>query len=115
MKKVSMLLVIVALVFCIPAFSAAQMQGGSGQHMMKGSTMGNNMGMMSQMMADMHEMMESGKMTPAQHKQMMQMMHQMGSLMQQMGGPQGAKMQAQHQEQLQKMQKQVQEMKGQTK
>lgn len=114
MRRVSVLLVSVALVLFIPAFLAAQMHGGSGQHMM-GPGMMNNLGMMSGMMGDMHQMLQSGQMTPEQQQQMLGMMNQMGGMMQQMCGPQGAQMQGQHQQQLQQMQKRLQEMKGQMK
>ena len=114
MKRLAVFLVTVSLVFLTPAFLAAQMHGGSGQHMM-GSGTTENMGMMNGMMGEMHQMMQSGRMTPAQQKQMQEMMGQPGGVMQQMGGPQGATMQTQHHQQLMQMQKQLQEMKSQMK
>lgn len=57
MKKVLMFPLTVVLVLAIPAFAVAQMHGGAGHHMM-GSGMSNNMGMMSGMMGDMHQMMQ---------------------------------------------------------
>ena len=53
---------------------------GSGQHMMgqgqmvMGQGMINNIGMMSGIMGDMHQMMMSHRMTPEAQQQMMQMM-----------------------------------------
>ena len=67
MRRVSVFLVIVVLVFFMPAFSAAQMHGGSGQHMM-GSGMGDNMGMMQQMSGPQGTHMQ------AQHNQQLRQM-----------------------------------------
>ncbi len=85
---------------------------GSGQHMM-GPGMMNNMGMMSDMMRDMHQRMGSQGMTPEQHQQMMQMMNQMGQMMQQMQGPKSPQMEQQQTQQLKEMQRQLKNLKGQ--
>ncbi|MEJ2069953.1 MAG: hypothetical protein P8X65_06345 [Syntrophobacterales bacterium] len=124
MKKVGMFLLTAVLVLAIPALVAAQMHGGQGQrgqgqHMMgqyqymMGPGMTNNFGMMSGIMGEMHQMMQSGQLTPGQQQQMLKWMNQMGGMMQQWGGPQGAQLQAQHQQQLRQMQQQLQQMRGQ--
>jgi hypothetical protein len=112
MKRVAMFLLTVVLVLALPALGVAQMHGGQGQHMM-GPGMTNNFGMMSGIMGEMHQMMQSGQLTPEQQQQMLKWMNQMGGMMQQWGGPQGAQLQAQHQQQLRQMQQQLQQMRGQ--
>ena len=69
-----MLILVVGL--AIPVLAAAQMHGRSGQHVgtgqqhmapgqhMMGPGMRNNMGTMSGMLAEMHQMMQSGQLTP---------------------------------------------------
>ncbi len=122
MKKGLFIILAVAL-FMAPGIVAAQMQGGmdgghmmgsqrmmSGQHMM-GPGMMNNMEMMSGMMSDMHQMMNQGHMTPKQQGQMLEMMHQMGGILQEMGMPKKGQMAGQHNKQLKEMRKQLDEMK----
>ncbi|MEJ2673141.1 MAG: hypothetical protein P8168_13270 [Deltaproteobacteria bacterium] len=87
---------------------------GSGQYMM-GPGMQHNLGMMSGMMREMHQMMGYGNWTPAQQREMLQMMNQMGTLMQQMGGPQNPQMQMQHRQQLERMQRRLNNLKSQMK
>jgi len=124
MKKVLMSLTTAILTFVIAGPLAAQMHGGTGQHMMgpgqhgyhsgqhmMGPGMRDNLGTMSGMMGDMHQMLHSGQLTPEQQRQMLEMMNQMGGIMQQMGGPQGTQMEAQHRQQLQQLQKQLRDMK----
>jgi len=134
MKKFTLLMLILVFVLAIPALAAAQMHGGSGQHMGTGQHMGsgqyggqhmgtgqhmmgpgmrNNFGMMSNMMGDMHQMLQSGRLTPEQEQQMLGWMDQMGGMMQQWRGPQGAQLEAQHRQQLQQMQQNLQQMKNQ--
>jgi hypothetical protein len=108
-----MLLVAVVLVSCTPAFLAAQMCG-PGQCMVEPG-LRNNMGIMSAMVGDMNQMLQSGKLTPAQQKHMLEMMNQMSGIMRNMCGPQGPQNQAQLQAQLQQMQKGLEEMKAQIK
>lgn len=132
MKKLGMLLLSLALISALAGFAAAQMHGRSGQHMgtgqhhmapgqhhmapghhMMGPGMRTNFGMMSGMMDDMHQMMQSGRLNPEQEQQMLEWMDQMGGMMQQWHGPQGAQLEAQHRQQLQQMQQNLQHMKNQ--
>jgi hypothetical protein len=124
MKKFALLMLILVFVLAIPGLTAAQMHGGSGQHMGTGQYMGsgqhmmgpgmrNNFGTMSHMMGDMHQMLQSGRLTPEQEQQMLEWMDQMGGMMQQWRGPQGAQLEAQHRQQLQQMQQNLQRMKNQ--
>lgn len=87
------------------------MHGGSGQQMMTGGDMKDNMAMMSNMMQDMKAMMGKS-MAPEKHQQMMEMMGQMGKMMQEMAGPQAEQLQKQHEQALHEMQDKIKEMKG---
>ena len=111
MGRIPRLLVTVILVLFTPAFLAAQMHGGAGHYMMHPG-MRDNMGMMSEMMSDMHGMLQSGQMTPEQQQQMLEMMSQMGGIMQDMEGSQGTQMEAQYQQQLNEIHKRLQDLKG---
>jgi hypothetical protein len=110
MKKLAMLLAAAALVSFTPVFLAAQMCG-PGQCMVEPG-MRNNMGLMSGMMGDMNQMLQSGKMTPAQQKHLLEMMNQMSGIMNDMGSTQAPQMQAQLQQRLQQLQKTLQELKA---
>ena len=116
-------IILAAALIMLPGIVAAQMQGGpdgghmmgnqqmmSGQHMM-GPGMMNNMEMMSGMLSDMHQMMGRGHVTPDQQRQMLEMMHQMGGIMQEMGTPKEGRLAGQHNRQLQEMRKRLNEMK----
>ncbi len=90
------------------------MQGrGAGQQHMMSPGMMHNMGMMSDMMRDMQQIMGSQRMTPEQYQQMMQMMNRMGQMMQEMQGPQAAQMEPQHTRQLKEMEQQLKGLKEQ--
>jgi hypothetical protein len=86
--------------------------GGPGQQPLLGQGKANNMGTMSQMMNDMHQMMMQGQMPDEHQKQMMEMMNQMGQMMQQMSGPHNPQMEQQHGRQLSEMQKRLHGMKS---
>jgi hypothetical protein len=111
--KRKILIIAAAAMLAFPGVLAAQSQHGammgSGQHMMMGHGMMQNLGTMADMMKEMHQMM--GHLTPDQQKEMLKLMHQMGGIMQQMHGPKAAQMQQVHREQLQRMQEQLQLMK----
>jgi hypothetical protein len=111
MKKILMLLTAMALVFLPPALLSAQMCT-PGQCMVEPG-LRNNMGAMSAMMGDMHQMLQSGKLTPAQQQYILEMMNQMSGIMKDMGSPEGLQKQDQIQQQLQQMQKGLQDMKAQ--
>jgi hypothetical protein len=111
MRRVSMLLTAMALVFLPPALLSAQMCS-PGQCMVEPG-LRNNMGMISAMMGDMHLMLQSGKLTPAQQKHMLAMMNQMSGIMKDMGSPQEPQKEAQIQQQLQQLHKGLEEMKAQ--
>jgi hypothetical protein len=111
MRRVSMLLTAMALVFLPPALLSAQMCT-PGQCMVEPG-LRNNMGAMSAMMGDMHQMLQSGKLTPAQQQHILEMMNQMSGIMKDMGSPEGLQKQDQIQQQLQQMQKGLQDMKAQ--
>jgi hypothetical protein len=111
MRRVSILVAIVALVFFTPALLTAQMCT-PGQCMIDPG-LRNDMGVMSRMMGDMHQMLQSGKLTPAQQQHMLGMMNQMSGIMRDMGSPEGPQKQAQLQEQLQQLQKGLEAMKAQ--
>jgi len=103
MKRITVVVVLVALLLA-PGILAAQMQGGGKGQQMK-TQMHANMGMMADMMAKMYEMMNKGKATSEQWQDMMDIMEQMIQMMREMSVPHGGQMQEQHQRQLQKMNK----------
>lgn len=128
MRK-GILIFLAAALFMSPGIVAAEMQGSpdngnmmgnkqmmgnqqmmSGQHMM-GHGMMDNMQMMSGMMSDMHHMMRQGHMNAKQQGQMMEMIHQMGGIMQEMGMPKKGQMAGHHNKQLQEMRKRLDELK----
>ena len=106
-----MLLAAAVLVFSTPALLSAQMCS-PGQCMVKPG-LRNNVGLMSAMMGDMHQMVRSGKLTPAQQQRMLGMMNQMSGMMKDMCSPEEPQKEAQIQQQLQQMQKGLQDMKAQ--
>jgi len=103
MKRITVVVVLVALLLA-PGILAAQMQGGGKGQQMK-TQMHANTGMMADMMAKMYEMMNKGKATSEQWQDMMDIMEQMIQMMREMSVPHGGQMQEQHQRQLQKMNK----------
>jgi hypothetical protein len=119
MKKRIFVILATALVMSA-GIATGQMQGGqhmmggrgmmTGQHMM-GPGMMRNMEIMSGMMSDMNHMVSRGHMTPDQQRQMLEMMHQMGGIMQEMGMPKEGQIAGQHYRQLQEMRKRLDEMK----
>lgn len=114
-------IILAAALIMSPGITTAQMQGGAGgQRMMSGQRMTGpgmmrNMEMMSGMMSDMHQMMGRGHMTPDQQRQMLEMMRQMGGIMQEIGMPKEGRMAGQHYRQLQEMRKRLDELKRQVK
>jgi hypothetical protein len=111
MRKISMLLVATTLVCCAPALLSAQMCT-PGQCMVEPGVR-NNLGMMSAMVGDMHQMLQSGKLNPAQQKHMLKMMEHMSGIMKDMGSPEGPQKEVQLQQQLQQLQKELQDLKTQ--
>jgi hypothetical protein len=103
MKRITVVLLLVAFLLT-PGILAAQMQGGGMGQQMK-TQMHANMGMMADMMGKMYEMMNKGKATSEQWQEMMDIMGQMVQMMKEMSVPHGGQMQEQHQQQLQKMSK----------
>lgn len=110
-------IILAAALIMLPGITTAQMQGETGgkpmmggQRMM-GPGMTRNMEMMSGMMSDMHQMMGRGHMTPDQQRQMLEMMHQMGGIMQDMGMPKEGRIAGHHYKQLQEMRKRLDELK----
>ena len=105
MKRITVVVVLVALLLA-PGILAAQMQGGGKGQQMR-TQMHANMGMMADMMAKMYEMMNKGKATSEQWQDMMDIMEQMIQMMREMSVPHGGQMQEQHQRQLQEMSKRL--------
>lgn len=103
MKRIMVVVLVVAL-FLAPAILAAQMQGGGKGQQMK-TQLHANMGMMADMMAKIYEMMNKGNATSEQWQEMMDIMEQMIQMMKEMSVPHGGQMQEQHQKQLQDMNK----------
>jgi hypothetical protein len=119
MRRGIVVILAVALLM-VPGTLMAQMRGGPGSHMMgpgymMGPGMQQNFGTMYNMMGQMHQMMGYGNWTPAQQREMYQLMNQMGTMMQQWGGPQGPQMQGQYGQQLQQMQQRLNNLKSQMK
>jgi len=105
MKRITVLVVLVAFLLA-PGIIAAQMHvGGKGQQMK--TQMHANMGMMADMMGKIYEMMNKGKATSEQWQEMMDIMDQMIQMMKEMSVPHGGQMQEQHQTQLQEMNKRL--------
>ncbi|MDP3181480.1 MAG: hypothetical protein Q8M54_01530, partial [Desulfobaccales bacterium] len=81
-----------------PDMALAQMPGQAGGQHMKGhgmmgqgqgmmdQGMAGNLGIMSNMMRDMQQMMGQGQMSPEHQRQMLDLMNQMGGMMQEMCG-----------------------------
>jgi len=105
MRRITVVLLLVAFLLA-PGIIAAQMQGGGMGQQMK-TQMHANMGMMADMMAKMYEMMNKGKATSEQWQDMMDIMAQMIQMMKEMSVPHGGQMQEQHQRQLQEMSKRI--------
>jgi len=105
MKRITVVVVLAALLLA-PGILAAQMQGGGMGQQMK-TQMHANMGMMADMMGKMYEMMNRGKATSEQWQEMMDIMSQMIQMMKEMSVPHGGQMQEQHQAQLQDMNKRI--------
>jgi hypothetical protein len=97
MKRTILIIAAAALLAC-PGVVMAQMHGG-GQYMM----------------GEMHQMMGAYNLTPAQQKEMLQYMNQMGGIMQKFHGNMTPQMMQQYNQQLQQMQQRLQQMKGQLK
>ena len=103
--------VLTAALLMIPAFSAAQRQGGGeGQQNLKSSTMKASMGMMQGNMAlmaeitdKMQQMMSTERMSPEQQSQILNMMKQMSQMMREMAVPHGEEVKKRHNHELQKM------------
>jgi hypothetical protein len=105
MKRITVVVVLMAFLLA-PGILAAQMQrGGMGQQMK--TQMHANMGMMADMMGKMYEMMNKGNATSEQWQEMMDIMAQMIQMMKEMSVPHGGQMQEQHQTQLQEMSKRI--------
>jgi len=85
---------------------------GTGQQQMMGHGMADHMAMMAKMMDDMHRMMVQGQMTEEHHRQMMDMMTRMGTLMEQMSGPHGQHLEKQHRHELHEMRSRLDGMKA---
>jgi hypothetical protein len=111
MRKISILLVAAALVCFAPAFVSAQLC--SPGECMVNPGVRNNMGTMSTMMADMHQMLKSGKLNSTQQTHMLKMMDQMSGIMKDMGSPEGPQKEAMLQQQLQQLQKELHDLKTQ--
>jgi hypothetical protein len=69
---------------------------------------------MSNLMGDMDNMMQSPRMTPEQHQQLMQMRNRMGQMMQQSQGSMSPEMEKQQAQQLKEMQQRLNSIKSQT-
>jgi polyhydroxyalkanoate synthesis regulator phasin len=78
-----------------------------------GQGMVDNMATISHVTNEMHQMVTQGKMTQEQQRQMMDMMNQMGTMMQQMAYPKGRSMEKEHTNKLHEMEKRLQTMKDQ--
>lgn len=70
-----------------------------------------NMGMMSEMMRDMQQLMSDGRMTPEQQREMSNMMDQMSQMMREMLTPQAGDVAERHRRQLQEMQRRLKVLK----
>ena len=86
---------------------------GPGHQSIMGQGMVDNMATISHVTNEMHQMVTQGKMTQEQQRQMMDMMNQMGTMMQQMAGPKGRSMEKEHTNKLHEMEKRLQTMKDQ--
>ncbi|MHB9071956.1 MAG: hypothetical protein ACYC6G_00370 [Desulfobaccales bacterium] len=64
-----------------------------------------NMGMMSEIMRDMQQLMNDGRMTPEQQREMADMMNQMSQIMREMLTPQPWEVEERHHRQLQEIQR----------
>jgi hypothetical protein len=111
MRKILMLVVASGLVCLAPAFLSAQLCS-PGECMVRPNVR-NDMGTMSAMMGDMHQMLQSGKLNPEQQKHMLKMMDQMSGIMKDMGSPEGLQKEAMLQQQLQQLKKDLQDLKTQ--
>lgn len=106
------LITILTIAFLIiPGFSVAQRHGGGeGQQNRKSSKMKDsmgmmraNMGLMAKITDKMQQMMSTGRMSPEQQKQILNMMKQMSHMMKEMAVPHGEKVKKRHNLELKKM------------
>ncbi len=74
-----------------------------------------DVGVMAEMMRDIHQLLHQGPLTPKQAGQVSDIMTRLGVMMQEISGPRAEKYQSQHQRQLQEMKKQLEEIKNQLK
>jgi hypothetical protein len=107
-----------AMVWLVMAGSAwPQMMHGAQERMMGGQHMMNqgmmdNMGMMSNLMGQMHQMMRQGNLNPQQQREMLDMMNRLGGMMQEMSRPETEATQARQHHRLEQMQRRLERMKG---
>ncbi len=111
MRKISICVAAAVLVCCAPAFLCAQLCS-PGQCMVK-PDLRNNMGTLSAMMSDIHQMLQSGKLNPEQQKHMLEMMDQMSGIMKDMGSPEASQKEARLEQQLQQLQQKLEDLKTQ--
>jgi hypothetical protein len=111
-------LIFSVLLMLVPGMVAAQMHGGgmhgggAGQQDMTGSGMMHNRDMMSNLMGDMDNMMQSQSLTPEQNRQLMQLRNRMEQMMQQSQGSMSPEMMKQQTQQLQEMQQRLNSIKS---
>jgi hypothetical protein len=73
------------------------------------------MGMMSEIMEDIHQLMNESRMTPEQQQEVFAMMNQMSDMMRQMTTPQPREVDERHHRQLTEMQRRLKVLKRQVK
>jgi glycine/serine hydroxymethyltransferase len=102
---------IIAIVVMMPGMprDVASQQMRSGMHV--GGRGVHSMGMMSEIMKDMEQLMKEPQATPEQRREMSGMIDQMGQVMQEMATPQPGEVEERHHRQLQEMQKRLKALK----
>jgi ElaB/YqjD/DUF883 family membrane-anchored ribosome-binding protein len=102
---------IIAIVVMMPGMprDVASQQMRSGMHV--GGRGVHSMGMMSEIMKDMEQLMKEPQATPEQRREMSGMIDQMGQVMQEMATPQPGEVEERHHRQLQEMQKRLKVLK----
>lgn len=106
---------VIIFITAILVMMLGMQRDGTGQQMRPGMHVGgrgvHSMGMMSEIMKDMDQMMKEPQLTPEQRREMMDMMDQMGQVMREMATPQPGEVEERHHRQLQEMQKRLKALK----
>jgi hypothetical protein len=109
--RLGFVIILVGVLLMAPRLSVAQKHGDNqGEHKAKSSTMTasmsmmqGNMGLMAEITDKMQQMMSTGRMSPEQQSQILNMMKKMSRMMREMAVPHGEEVKKRHNYELQEM------------